>query len=1151
MVVARVAHFDPRCPVCAVGTPGIFTTGAVVPPPYPNPAYQGRPKKDQASQGGQHGHTWYHGTSFSPEEDDPDEEDPVVQEAGGRLRTPGWSGESGERAHEHWNTDLGVHFSSLHHVAKDFFAKPNKGDIDSRVAHATLHMKNPKHFDSEHDMTHEAIEWAQKNGLHYLPKHYLAHERFEKGDYEGVADHDKSGVWHDVNTMSMPHSYDQRHAISRIDEHGPSWEEGDPESEPEHKGAWLATHPQRATVTEGYRHHLQSQGYDGVVYGNEHEGPKGHASAIAFPETPVAIHKWEWFHPEHTRPADAQESAEKMRMAPDEHRQLKLFGSVPVPQGYHREYPETWGKDYSRYARESPHAAAVGQAQEHLRVSNPTWGMQMPDEESATNTARFMLGKAGHPRADTADVMYHPDPEKGTSNTFRRSDGDVGAVLHPDRFDYGTMAHELAHLTHQHEMGVNSGHGLSDEELHGPRFMWHYRNMGNLVSRGAGDELYDQYHHALQRVQGHTAARNRTKYEPPKPGPITFDYIHNTEKSPDFGNRYGQDIEPHGRYISMRPENRDAETLDPKRHETGTVTFQNPLHIPFGGGYSDESNWKHQLSKQFDNKTGKDLSDAVRGAGHDAIMTYDDYGPDEIVDLTSKQRPRTRTASGGEHGPQTAAVYRTHEAQGISAMHPMLAQSPGETPQEASETLKGMLHHLGHPDADYAFVIRHPKPEKGISSPVYSDGDPGVALHPRQWTNEYLAHEAAHLMENHATGRQPGTPLDDEANHGAGFQGHLRSVLNYLSPETKDFPGAGDDFLEHVRYHAGKTAANYTYRQTFQGPNGYEDRENTIEGPLYHGGRANLGPGDHLTIGRKPNTWGDDGGKSTHNYFTTKPDTAISYAHELGRKGRVYEVEPTGDFKMDHNEADFKTPHPLRIVREVPREEWSGLLGKTSKIATSDWSFEHFNPEGGKHWRMFGGPAEEPRRHMMEYSKTPEGKLDFGGSMGAERLDRKAGPEVLSRMKDEALRHHDTTEHDPAAQPPPELAKPKRRVYYHGTTMPGVTHILPASHHGGGVIFKNETDKDFAYATPDLGHAWDYAQKASDYTGGRPRVYQVRPIRGHQDVESDPTWDHVHNRSRGNNETDMRSRHGFEVLREMKAPRHVRDSYTDDEWGED
>lgn len=157
--------------------------------------------------------------------------------------------------------------------------------------------------------------------------------------------------------------------------------------------------------------------------------------------------------------------------------------------------------------------------------------------------------------------------------------------------------------------------------------------------------------------------------------------------------------------------------------------------------------------------------------------------------------------------PHTDAVYRVHHSESLSRLHPVLAQSPGEGPREASKTLQGMLGHLGHPDANYAFVMRHPKPEHDRSTPVYSDGDPGVALHPQHWTNEYLAHEAAHLMENHATGREINTPLDDHGNHGPGFQGHLVKLLNHLSPPSKDFPGAGDDFPEHVAYHSGKMAA--------------------------------------------------------------------------------------------------------------------------------------------------------------------------------------------------------------------------------------------------------------------------------------------------------------------------------------------------------
>jgi hypothetical protein len=117
--------------------------------------------------------------------------------------------------------------------------------------------------------------------------------------------------------------------------------------------------------------------------------------------------------------------------------------------------------------------------------------------------------------------------------------------------------------------------------------------------------------------------------------------------------------------------------------------------------------------------------------------------------------------------------------------------------------------------------------------------------------------------------------------------------------------------------------ARHPYRQTVQTASGYQDQDREIEGPLYHGGRAKVGPGDHITVGRKPNNWGDEGPKSTHNYFTTDRETAASYARNLGHKGRVYEVEPTGDFKKDYGPNDFKTPHPLRVVREVPHEEWA------------------------------------------------------------------------------------------------------------------------------------------------------------------------------------------------------------------------------------
>lgn len=127
-----------------------------------------------------------------------------------------------------------------------------------------------------------------------------------------------------------------------------------------------------------------------------------------------------------------------------------------------------------------------------------------------------------------------------------------------------------------------------------------------------------------------TAAR--PKHEIPADGPMTLRYVRNpgTSKSHgNFGEQYGQHVEPHGRYLSER-----SGDHAPEGWETGEVHFHNPLHIPFGGGYTEPSNWKHQLSDRYDGKRGRALSKAVAKDGHDAIVTHDDYGTSEIVDLT-------------------------------------------------------------------------------------------------------------------------------------------------------------------------------------------------------------------------------------------------------------------------------------------------------------------------------------------------------------------------------------------------------------------------------------------------------------------------------------------------------------------------------------
>jgi hypothetical protein len=117
--------------------------------------------------------------------------------------------------------------------------------------------------------------------------------------------------------------------------------------------------------------------------------------------------------------------------------------------------------------------------------------------------------------------------------------------------------------------------------------------------------------------------------------PVTFDYIHNTQKSPNMGSRFGQDKEPAGMYIQTKPR-----TFTPQDNlEVGTVTFNNPLVIEFGGGYGEPTNWKNVLSEKYNGKTGKGLSRAIQKDGYDGVVTISKYGPSEIVILPNPSRP--------------------------------------------------------------------------------------------------------------------------------------------------------------------------------------------------------------------------------------------------------------------------------------------------------------------------------------------------------------------------------------------------------------------------------------------------------------------------------------------------------------------------------
>lgn len=107
-----------------------------------------------------------------------------------------------------------------------------------------------------------------------------------------------------------------------------------------------------------------------------------------------------------------------------------------------------------------------------------------------------------------------------------------------------------------------------------------------------------------------------------------------------------------------------------------------------------------------------------------------------------------------------------------------------------------------------------------------------------------------------------------------------------------------------------------------------ENQKDVLDhGPFYHGTKADLKVGDLLTAGFPSNYKPEI--IMNHIYFTALPNGA-GLAAEIAPgegDGRVYIVEPTGEFENDPNVTDkkflgnptrsYRSQHPLKVVGEL------------------------------------------------------------------------------------------------------------------------------------------------------------------------------------------------------------------------------------------
>lgn len=190
---------------------------------------------------------------------------------------------------------------------------------------------------------------------------------------------------------------------------------------------------------------------------------------------------------------------------------------------------------------------------------------------------------------------------------------------------------------------------------------------------------------ALKRKAAEKAATKRAKKAPVfKTGQsVTFDYIRSTVRAPDMGARFGQDIEPAGRYMNVAYPAARGKQFGGPGWERGSITFENPLIVAWGAGYQERGNWKPVLSRKYDNKTGKALSNALVADGYDAVVVMEESGViSEIVALPKRKKapPKAEALKEKARKQRLAKVPRGLAKAVAEAAAP--ADATGLTPRE-------------------------------------------------------------------------------------------------------------------------------------------------------------------------------------------------------------------------------------------------------------------------------------------------------------------------------------------------------------------------------------------------------------------------------------------------------------------------------------
>ena len=892
------------------------------------------------------GTEWFHGTHGRPEDftdgfSYPEHHDHEGEELRERL--------------SHWNTFVGAHFAADHGVAEHFARQGASsgededeywGEPGSRyqqsepqsVVHARLHLRNPKVYASEHDMDNEAYEHETGAG-NWISKHFegsYEHEDPEDEDYDPDTPGDGE-EW----PLTARFRHDDRQPLIGKDE--PPIQGPFAASHPgqRRRAQWLASHPDKDNIARRFRERLQAQGHDGILYGNELErdhatgsGPHPGLSAVVFHPHQAEITQ----HHAVDHPDLSGEEAEMQR------RRMPQPGQEELP-GF-EDHADRFPGGYLDGRR--PPVVAHFEAER-----KPTYW---------------------------DDLRPRIEAEHARTGAHERTVARMEAVSGPadERYAYsGEGGYSCPSCRHWWEHEAHED--VSDME---PVSWGHLRKYGDPA---LGEEC--QYcNDRLTWPRPHTAAECPDISECPS---SMADILHGKVTPRHGPTEFIEERWRHNHFDPRTPPHVEGDqpfTPDSTRHR-------------HKWGTSDD--WHAELAEHHE-LAGRER--AEREAGHAIDQVFAAPEHDEA------RRYLEGNGGGSTHLSALEAVVGHFQESPLPEYH-------GEPLYHGTRSILNPGEHLTVEEAG----------RYGNNSDLQTDPYVHATTDPREahrWGERASGAQAQRRMEEAGRGRRglTGQNADTiywprvyevhptgavepdleyaDTEHDSWRSAHPMRVGREVSPlRCEECPDAGrtvEHWPDHPHYEylrqqedeededrLERDAAlqvvaaeeshvpSFTWKyQTYgKGPEGgYVDEEREVSGPFYHGSRSKrLQPGSTIRKGMPTNPWGDEGPRSQRVHFTTSLAGARTYARDAG--GHVYEVEPTGDVTMGYNGDEWKSEHPLRVIRRVPDDE-EGTQVTAAVVAHFEESGEHQPPGHHEFYRGLDREDAQPRLNSLEEHLT-------------------------------------------------------------------------------------------------------------------------------------------------------------------------------------